>query len=35
MRGFQAVGQLREGQRSDHRVSVEFIIPGHNGRSTR
>ena len=32
MYGSPAVGQFREGQRSDYPVSVEFIIPAHNGR---
>jgi hypothetical protein len=32
MYGSPAVGQFREGQRSNYPVSVEFIIPAHNGR---
>jgi len=32
MYGSPAVGQFREGQGSDYPVSVEFIIPAHNGR---
>jgi Domain of unknown function (DUF4389) len=32
MYGSPAVGQFRESQRSDYPVSVEFIIPAHNGR---
>lgn len=32
MYGSPAVGQFREGQRSGYPVSVEFIIPAHNGR---
>ena len=32
MYGSPAVGQFRDAKRSDYPVSVEFIIPAHNGR---
>ena len=32
MYGSPAVGAFRESKRSDYPVSVEFIIPAHNGR---
>jgi len=32
MYGSPAVGQFRDVKRSDYPVSVEFIIPAHNGR---
>ena len=32
MYGSPAVGQFRDAKSSDYPVSVEFIIPAHNGR---